>query len=93
MAAALKAQCHNIEDSKSIIIHYGAAGIASMASSSVEKGTLTVYVNIAADVRAAERVGNLAGYGFSKERVVDNNFICVAGDLLDCTSSFGPPGE
>lgn len=50
-------------------------------------------VNIAADVGAAKRVGNLAGNLLCKEGVVYNNLICVAGDILDYASSFGPPGE
>lgn len=54
---------------------------------------LTVDVNIAADVGAAKRVGNLAGDRFCKEGVVHKNLICVSGDFLDYASSFGPPGE
>lgn len=55
------------------------------------KERLTVDVNIAADVGAAKRVGNLAGDGFCKEGVVHKDLICVSRDLLDYTSSFGPP--
>ena len=57
------------------------------------KEPLTVDVNIAADVGAAERVGDLTGDGFCKEGVVHNDLIRVSRDLLDYTSSFGPPGE
>lgn len=57
------------------------------------KEPLTVDVDIAADVCAAKRVGNLAGNRFCKEGVVHNNLICVSRNLLDYTSSFGPPGE
>lgn len=54
---------------------------------------LTVDVNIAADVGAAKRIGNLTGNRFCKEGVVHSNLICVSRDLLDYASSFGPPGE
>lgn len=47
------------------------------------KEPLTVDVNIAADVGAAKRVGNLAGDGFCKEGVVHNNLVRVSRDLLD----------
>lgn len=57
------------------------------------KEPLTVDVNIAADVCAAKRVGNLAGNRLCEEGVVYDNLICVSGDLLDDASSFGPPGE
>lgn len=57
------------------------------------KEPLTVDVNIAADVGAAKRVGNLAGDGLCKEGVVHKNLICVSRDLLDYTSSFGPPDK
>lgn len=56
-------------------------------------GSLTVDVNVAADVGAAQRVGDLAGDGLRKEGVVHNDLICVSRDLLDDTSSFCPPGD
>lgn len=57
------------------------------------KKALTVDVDIAADVCAAKGVGDLTGNGLCKEGVVHNNLICVSRDLLDYTSSFGPPDE
>ncbi len=56
-------------------------------------GQLTIDIDIAADVGAAERVSDLTGNGLRKEGVVYNNLICVSRDLFDYTSSFGPPGE
>lgn len=56
------------------------------------KEPLTVNINIATNVGAAERVGDLAGNRFCKEGVVHNDLIRVSRDLLDYTSSFGPPG-
>lgn len=56
-------------------------------------GPLTVDVDVAADVSAAKRVGDLAGDGFCEEGVVHDDLICGTRDLLDDTSSFGPPGE
>ena len=50
-------------------------------------------INIAADVGAAESVGNFTGNWFCKEGVVHNNFICLSRDLLYHTSSFGPPDK
>lgn len=58
----------------------------------VLKEPLTVNINVAADVSAAQRVGDLAGNRFCEEGVVHYDFIRVPGDLLDYTSSFGPPG-
>lgn len=55
--------------------------------------TLTVHINIAADVGAAKSIGNLTGNRLRKEGVVHNNLIRVPGDLLDYASSFGPPDE
>lgn len=55
--------------------------------------SLTVDVDIAADVGAAQRVGDLTGDRVCKEGVVHNHLICVSRDLLDHTSSFCPPGE
>lgn len=57
------------------------------------KEPLTVDVDVAADVGAAKRVGDLTGNGFRKEGVVHDDLICVSGDLLDYAPSFGPPGE
>lgn len=56
-------------------------------------GPLTVDVDVAADVGAAQRVGDLAGDRFREEGVVHNDLICVSRDLLDYTSSFCPPGD
>lgn len=56
-------------------------------------GPLTVDVDVAADVGAAEGVGDLAGDRFGEEGVVHNDLIRVSRDLLDYTSSFCPPGD
>lgn len=73
-------------------MHYYVAGITERHAVLL-KEILTVDINITANVGAAKRVGNLAGNRFCKEGVVHNNLICVSRDLLDYTSSFGPPGE
>lgn len=88
MATALETQWQW----KSIITHYHVSGITERHAVLL-KEPLTVDVNIAADVGATKRIGNLAGDGLCKEGVVHNNFIRVSRDLLDYTSSFGPPGE
>lgn len=54
------------------------------------KEALTVDVNIAADIGAAKRIGNLTGNWFGKEGVVHYDLIRVSGDLLDYASSLGP---
>ena len=73
-------------------MHHHVAGTIERHAVLLEE-PLTVDVDIAADVGAAKRVGNLTGNRFGKEGVVHNNLIRVSGDLLDYTSSFGPPGE
>lgn len=73
-------------------MHYHVAGVIERHAVLL-KEPLTVDVNIAADVGAAKRIGDLAGNRFGKEGVVHNNLICVSRDLLDYASSFGPPGE
>lgn len=57
------------------------------------KDSLTVDINIAADVCAPQRVGDLAGDRICKERGVHHDLICVPGDILDYTSSFCPPDD
>lgn len=59
----------------------------------MSEGELTVDVHVAADVGAAQRVGDLTGNGLCEEGVVHQNLVCVSRDLFDHTSSFGPPGE
>lgn len=73
-------------------MHYHVAGIIERHAV-LHKEPLTIDVNVAADVGAAKRVGNLAGNGFGKEGVVHDNLIRVSRDLLDYAPSFGPPGE
>lgn len=63
------------------------------ASAAENRRPLTVDVHVPADVRAAKSVGDLAGDGFCEEGVVHDDLVCGTGDLLDDTSSFGPPGE
>ena len=68
------------------------AGTNEMRAVSL-KEPLTVDVDVAADVGAAKRVGDLAGNRLCEEGVVHNNLVRVSRDLLDYASSFGPPGE
>lgn len=68
-------------------MHYRVAGIMEKRALS-----LTVDVNVAADVGAAKRVGDLAGHGLCEEGVVHDNLVRVSRDLLDYAPSFGPPG-
>lgn len=62
-------------------------------TSSIGMQSLTVDVNVAADVGAAEGVGDVAGNGFGEEGVVHDDLVRVSGDLLDYASPFGPPVE
>lgn len=60
---------------------------------SLSREPLTVDVDVAADVGAAQGVGDLAGDGLREEGVVHDDLVRVSGDLLDDASSLGPPGE
>lgn len=56
-------------------------------------GLLTVDIHTSADIGDAQWVGDLAGNRLSKERVVHDDLIDVAGNFLDHTAALSPPNE